>query len=176
MKNIASTLVRGAVLTGLTLSLFVFASAQEKRGKATTVAPDRAAIRAACLDYIHGFYQAKPELLDRSVSKDLVKFGHYRAQGTSEYRGMAMSFAQAKALAKTWNAKGWLPKDCPKSVVILDQLDKTAAAKVTAYRGSDYMQLEKVDGRWMIRHILWQSKPMAATEKRSKKGSDGDGR
>ena len=35
----------------------------------------------------------------------------------------------------------------------------TAAAKVTAYWGTDYLLLGNFDGRWMITSVLWQSPP-----------------
>jgi len=34
-----------------------------------------------------------------------------------------------------------------------------AAAKVTAWWGTDYLLLGKFDGRWMIRDVLWESPP-----------------
>jgi len=34
-----------------------------------------------------------------------------------------------------------------------------AAAKVTAWWGTDYLLLGKFDGRWMIRDVLWKSLP-----------------
>ena len=40
---------------------------------------DHMAIAAAAFNYIDAFYTVKPELLEGSVSKDLVKFGYYRA-------------------------------------------------------------------------------------------------
>lgn len=46
-----------------------------------------------------------------------------------------------------------------KEVIVFDILDKTASAKLVADWGIDYMQLAKVDGRWMIKNILWQSHP-----------------
>jgi hypothetical protein len=44
-------------------------------------------------------------------------------------------------------------------VIILDILDKTASAKLVADWGIDYMHLAKLDGKWMIKNILWQSPP-----------------
>jgi hypothetical protein len=49
------------------------------------------------------------------------------------------------------------PATAPKKVELLDLLDQTAAVKVTAWWGTDYMLLAKYDGRWMISHVLWQS-------------------
>lgn len=37
--------------------------------------------------------------------------------------------------------------------------DQTAAAKLTASWGTDYLPLGKQDGRWMITHVTWQSHP-----------------
>ena len=46
-----------------------------------------------------------------------------------------------------------------KEVAVLDVLDQTAVAKVTANWGIDYMLLAKFEGRWKITQILWQSHP-----------------
>jgi hypothetical protein len=42
---------------------------------------------------------------------------------------------------------------------VLEVLDQTAVAKVTASWGIDYMLLGKYDGAWKISQILWQSHP-----------------
>jgi hypothetical protein len=55
-----------------------------------------------------------------------------------------------------WNAKGWLPKDAVKKIDIFYVQDQTASAKLTAHWGTDYFQLAKTDGKWMIINILWQ--------------------
>ena len=54
------------------------------------------------------------------------------------------------------------PAADPKEVEVLDILDQTVAVKVTAYWGTDYLQLAKYDGKWMILHVLWQT-PSAAS-------------
>lgn len=46
-----------------------------------------------------------------------------------------------------------------KKVEVLDVLDKTAVAKVTASWGVDYMLLGKYGDQWQIQQILWQSPP-----------------
>ena len=40
-----------------------------------------------------------------------------------------------------------------------DVLNQTAAAKLTAMWGVDYMHLAKYDGKWKIVNILWQETP-----------------
>jgi len=47
-----------------------------------------------------------------------------------------------------------------KKVEVLDCLDQTAAAKLHAWWGTDYILLAKLNGKWMITHVLWQSPPV----------------
>lgn len=70
-----------------------------------------------------------------------------------------MTFKELVELAKTYNARGTVPKDAPKEVVVFDVADQTASVKVTAVWGIDYMHLGKYDGKWKIINILWQSPP-----------------
>ena len=51
------------------------------------------------------------------------------------------------------------PATAPKEIELLDVLDQTAAVKVTATWGTDYLLLGKYDDRWMVSSVLWQSKP-----------------
>jgi hypothetical protein len=73
-----------------------------------------------------------------------------------------MSYEEFIAYADRVKAKGGkgAPPNAPKDVRILDLLDHTAALKVTAWWGTDYLQVAKYDGAWMIIHVLWQSLPM----------------
>ena len=120
---------------------------------------DRAGVRQAALDYVDALYLVDSTRVTRSVHPDLVKYGYYARDG--EYRGTPMTYAELKALAATWNRdqRRVDPETATKEVVVLDVLDKTASAKIVAHWGVDYMHLAKIDGRWMIRQILWQSPP-----------------
>ncbi|MEQ8768373.1 MAG: nuclear transport factor 2 family protein [Planctomycetota bacterium] len=119
---------------------------------------ERAAVERAVLDYCEGFYEVKPELIERSVSKELTKYGYWRSDPSAEYKGTAMNFDQAVALAKRWNTSGeQVPDGAPKKVEIYEILDQTASVKLTAVWGIDYMLLSKDDGKWKIRHVMWQS-------------------
>lgn len=122
---------------------------------------DRKAVEAAVLDYVEGIYEVEPLRIERSVSKDLKKYGFWRPDAATPYEGMAMSYAQLFALAGEYNADGHIPADAPKEIAILDLLDQTACAKLTAEWGIDTLQLAKFDGRWQILHVLWQSPPEA---------------
>jgi hypothetical protein len=61
---------------------------------------------------------------------------------------------RVKAKNDTTNAK-----ELFKKVEVLDYLDQTATAKVTAWWGTDYVLLARINDRWMITHVLWQSPP-----------------
>lgn len=122
---------------------------------------ERSEVADAVMDYVEAIYDVEPDRIERSVSKDLVKYGFWRASADEEYRASPMTYEQLHRLAATWNVDNQrnIDSNSPKEILVLDVLDKTAAAKLTAYWGIDYFQLEKVDGKWMIRHILWQSHP-----------------
>ena len=121
---------------------------------------DREAVRQAVLDYVEGIYNVQPERIERSVSPNLAKLGFYRPPTETTYRpGSKMAFEQLVNIAKNFNKDGKLPKDAPKDIVIYDVLDQTATVKLTADWGTDYMHLAKVDGKWMIVNVLWQSHP-----------------
>ncbi len=71
----------------------------------------------------------------------------------------ACRIPQLVELAGNYNKEGRVPKDAPKNVEVLDVLNQTASAKLTASWGIDYMHLAKYDGKWKIVHVLWQTAP-----------------
>ncbi len=121
---------------------------------------DREAVRQAVLDYVEGIYNVEPARIERSVSPNLAKMGFYRPPTETAYRpGRSMAFQQLVEISKNFNKDGKLRKDAPKDIVIYDVLDQTATVKLTADWGTDYMHLAKIDGKWMIVNVLWQSHP-----------------
>ena len=121
---------------------------------------DREAVREAVLDYVEGIYQVEPERIKRSVHPELAKVGYWRKKGTTEYRESWMTFDQLVELAGTWNAKGGVDAEtAPKEIEIFDLMDQTATVKLSAHWGVDHMQLAKIEGKWMIMNVVWQSYP-----------------
>ena len=122
---------------------------------------EEAAVVAAVEDYVEGLYQVKPERIERSVHPDLKKRGYWYSSKEEKYSGMLdMTFEQLKTLAGKWNKDGKNANaDSPKKIEVFDVLDKTAVAKLTAEWGIDYFQLAKIDDKWMIVNVLWQSHP-----------------
>ena len=125
---------------------------------AQTKEADREAVRLAALDYVEGVYNVQPERIERSVHLSLVKRGFYKDTAAGPYIESAMTYEQLVRLAGNWNKEKKRDTSI-KEVAVLDVLDQTAVAKVTAQWGIDYMQLAKFEGRWKIVQILWQSHP-----------------
>lgn len=121
---------------------------------------DTEGVRAAVEDYVLGFYKGEAERIERSIRPDVVKYGFYIPRDKTEYEGSPMSFEQMIAYANRVKENNrQTPDSAPREIEILDVLDKTATAKLTASWGIDYLQLAKYDGKWMIVHVLWQSHP-----------------
>ena len=145
-----------AVLAALLLSLVVAPAAG-----AQTAAPDTAGVRRAVLDYVEGFYEGDTTKLLRSMWPEVRKYGYSRQQADGSFRGMAMQFPSGFMRFANGVREGRtkIPPNAPKEIVIFDVADQTASAKLTAWWGTDYLLLGKVNGRWMITQVLWQSPP-----------------
>jgi hypothetical protein len=145
--------------TAAALALII--SAAPASGQTTTA--DREGVRQAALDYVEGIYNVQPERIERSVHPSLVKRGFYKENAAAPYAESPMTYDQLFRLAGNWNKEK--KRDISiKEVTVLDVLDQTAVAKVTANWGIDYMLLAKFDGRWKITQILWQSHPPKGTK------------
>jgi Putative lumazine-binding len=129
---------------------------------AQSAGSDRDAVRQAALDYVEGIYLAQPDRIERSVHPTLVKRGFYKKDAGGPYVESPMTYQELVKLAGSWNKDG--KRDTTiKEVAVLEVLDQTAVAKVTAMWGIDYMLLGKYDGKWKIVQILWQSHPPKGT-------------
>ena len=115
-------------------------------------------VKAACMDYIEGFYEGDEAKLKRSLSPNLLKFGYWKNKGAESYQSEGqMTYDEALAYARGVKEKQRFPKaDAPRGIEIYDVGEQIAAAKVTAWWGFDYMLLAKKDGKWMIEQVLWQ--------------------
>ena len=133
--------------------LFVgVASAQPKR-----VDPEAAAIRAAALDYIEGWYEGNVDRMTRAVHPELVKRIIVTENGASRIDGMGATRLIAGVRAGYGKQT---PKDKQqKDITILDRYENVASVKIVASDWIDYLQLAKLDGRWQIVNVLWENKP-----------------
>lgn len=134
--------------------------AQAPKSAKVSAKTEKAAVRAAVLDYVEGFYEGDSTRFVRSVSPEVFKFGYSVPRDSTSYRGSRMTWQQFNGYAnrvKSQNQQA--PKTAKKEIVVFDVLDQTASAKLTASWGVDYLLLAKQDGRWKITHVLWQTLP-----------------
>ncbi len=121
---------------------------------------DRTAIRQAVLDYVEAFYEGDSTKLIRAVRPDFSKYGFDWVGDSSRYVGHRMSWADALSyIRRVRERKRFAPATALKEVAILDVADQTAAAKLTAFWGIDYLLLARYGDRWMIAQVLWQAPP-----------------
>jgi hypothetical protein len=145
----------------LLIAFFALATLTEKVIAQTS---DKDLVYAAIEDYVDCLYLAQPDRIKKSVHPNLVKKGFWRPKDKTEYQPEeTMTFQELVDLAGKWNANGKLAKDALKKIEIFDVQDQTAIGKLTAVWGTDYFQLAKYDGKWMVVHIVWQSHPPKTT-------------
>jgi hypothetical protein len=120
---------------------------------------ERAAVERAVADYAEALYDVRPELIERSVHRDLIKRGFFR-NDQGEWVEDVMTWQELHALAGKWNTDRTVTAEqSPWSVRVVDVFDQTATALLSAHWGIDHMQLARYDGRWQIVQVLWQVPP-----------------
>ena len=121
---------------------------------------DSTAIRRAVMDYVEGFYEGDTTKLVRSVRPEVAKSGFARSRGATAYRPSVMPWPGFMAYAnRVRSGQSPTPPNAQKTIALLDVLDQTAAAKLTAWWGTDYLLLARFGDKWMVTHVLWQSHP-----------------
>jgi len=149
-------LLLGGLVAGLCFAMPRVARAQA----GVAPSPDAEAVTRAARDYLEGFYEGDSTKLVRSVSPTVVKYGYYVPKGDSAYQGESMTFAEMLDYVRKVKARGRaVPESAPRQVSLFEVLDQTAAAKVVAWWGTDFLHLAKIDGRWMITQVIWQTPP-----------------
>jgi len=113
----------------------------------------------AVKDYVDAFYYGDTSKIHQSIASNVVKYGYYMPKGKTIYEGEPMSFKEMIDYATGVRTRGVSPnvEKFPKKIEVFDILDQTASAKLTAWWGSDYLLLARINNRWMITHVLWQS-------------------
>lgn len=120
---------------------------------------DSAAIRSTALDYVEGWYEGNPERMGRAVHPELVK--RIVVSDTATRHSVVETMGASALVNGTRH--GWgkeTPKDRQqKDVRILDIFGNAASVRATMADWIDYLQIAKVDGRWVIVNVLWERKP-----------------
>ena len=122
---------------------------------------DSAGIRAAALDYAEGWYEGNGDRMARALHPELVK--RIVVRDTTTGKTMVQGMGASVLVNSTRHGYGKeTPKDRQqKDVTVLDIFGNAASAKAVMADWIDYMQLAKVDGRWVIVNVLWERKPKA---------------
>jgi hypothetical protein len=123
---------------------------------------DSTAIRSAALDYVEGWYEGNADRMTRALHPELVK--RIVVNDTATGRSVVQNMGASALVNGTRHGYG---KETPgerrqKDVTILDIYGNAASAKAVMADWVDYMQLAKVDGRWVIVNVLWEWKPARA--------------
>lgn len=119
---------------------------------------DREAIKRTALNYAEGWYEGNAEKMESALSADLAKrIVRTNPQGQSGLGQMtAMTLVQA--------TRGGSGKDTPKDqqqkdVTILDMFGSAASVRLEMQGWIDYMHIGKMNGKWVIVNVLWETKP-----------------
>jgi len=123
---------------------------------------DREAIKAACLDYIEGWYEGNGDRMERALHPDLAK----RIVRTDPKSGRNF-LGQMSAMGLVLGVRQGGGKETPKErrqkdVTVLDVYENAASAKVVASDWIDYLHLARWNGQWKIVNVLWELKPAPA--------------
>jgi hypothetical protein len=119
---------------------------------------DDAAIRAAALDYIEGWYEGDAARMERAVHPDLVKrIVHFGPDG-----GARLGEMTADQLIESTGLGGG--SDTPverrhEDVTVLDVYGDIASVRIYASDWVDHLQLAKWNGEWKIVNVLWEPHP-----------------
>jgi hypothetical protein len=141
-----------------TLFTLLLASLSARAAQAQTAA-DSAAIRAAMLDYGEGWYGGDASRMERALHPELVK--RILVVDTTTKGSMISGMGKTVLVNSTRRGGGRnTPMERRKQdVVIHDITGNAAVAKLTMADWVDYAQLVRVDGRWMILNVLWETTP-----------------
>lgn len=148
--------LRLALATSLALAPALGAVADE-------LDPDaRAAIEAACFDYVDGQLEGDPERVARSLHPDLAK-RRVLGETADEKLGLRrMSKQELVELTRQGALK--TPKaQWNRSCTALDLAGNVAVARAETPWFVDFFHLGKFGERWIIVNALWYAKPRPAS-------------
>jgi hypothetical protein len=125
---------------------------------AAQTAADSAAIHAAALDYVDGWYTGDGERMRRALHSELAKRISTR-DDAGRWTLDQMTADELAGAAARGGGSHTPEADRQRDVRILDVYGNAASVRATMSGWVDYMHLAKVDGRWVIVNVLWELKP-----------------
>lgn len=124
-------------------------------------AKDSAAVRAAALDYVEGWYEGNAERMERAVhpklAKRIIAFSKDKTKNENvlnEMNGVQLVDGTRKGYGKN------TPPDRQiKTITILSMYNNSASVKAEMGEWIDFMHLGRWNGEWKIINVLWEMKP-----------------
>ena len=121
-----------------------------------------AAIRQTVLDYIEGIEEGNPTRIERSIHPHLKARGLLAAQEGAQSL-IPLTFTELLELRNASRQRGKVPQAARTDMLICDLEDRIATVKLTAWWGTDYLHLAKVQEHWMIVNLLRSVHPQASS-------------
>ena len=122
----------------------------------TGASVDSAAIRAAVLDYVDGWYSGDATRMERAVHSDLAK----RIWRPDPERGANRMENQTAMTLVQGTRRGWgteTPEPLRRrEIEILEIFGNAASARARMTDWIDLMHLARVNGEWKIVNVLWE--------------------
>jgi hypothetical protein len=120
---------------------------------------DVEAIKKPALDYIDAWYEGDSDRMERAVHPSLAKRIPRIDRTTGRTRIDHMTASQLVQMTGARRDGAKIPAEKrQKDVEILDTYDNIAVVRVVSVEYVDYLQVAKIDGRWMIVNVLWNRK------------------
>jgi Putative lumazine-binding len=105
------------------------------------------------LDYIEGIEEGDPTRIERSIHPDLKARGLLAAEEGAQSL-VPLTFTELLKPRNASRQKGRMPQATRSDMLICDLGDRIATVKLTAWWGTDYLHLAKVQEHWMIVNLL----------------------
>jgi hypothetical protein len=122
-------------------------------------AADSAAIRAAALDYIEGWYTGDAARMERALHPQLAKRIVQRRDGSVTLGDMTAE--QLVNATRGGYGTRTPPAERQKDLTILDIFRNAAVVKIVARDWVDYLQIARWETDWRIVNVLWEMKEPA---------------
>ena len=141
----------------LSLTIFAAAASAAAQPASGPGAPDLAAIKSACYDYLDGQLEGDAARVARSLHPDLAKRSAIGETADEKFALRRMTKEELVDLTRQGVLK--TPKEkWDRSCKILDVTDGAAAVRAETPWFVDYFHVGKFGGRWLIVNALWHSK------------------
>ncbi len=135
------------------LTALVLALAAPWNSVAAQSDADREAIIGTALDYLEGWYEANPERMARALHADIAK--RIAMPGDDGSRTL-QHMGKETLVRMTANHPGQTDVDLREQIHILDVFGHAAVVRADADSWVDFLQMAKLDGRWVIVNVLWE--------------------